>query len=181
MNPLSWGYSVFAICVVFAIGAVGYDYGRSSTNSDWEKRWSKESEKLSAARTTAVEAALLEERAAREREREAVQDAHEQNTRITSGHADNGAAADRLRLDATELANRSARMPDAATVADRSAAATRAALVLSDLLSRSIEVNRELALAYDRARLAGETCERILTPTTRNARESSPQVPEVQR
>ncbi|MEG0637301.1 MAG: DUF2514 family protein, partial [Pseudomonas sp.] len=48
--------------------------------------------------------------------------------------------------------------PDTAAVA-RGQAATRAAMVLSDLLDRSVATNRELAQAYDRARIAGKQCE----------------------
>ena len=48
---------------------------------------------------------------------------------------------------------------DTAAVA-RGEAATRAAMVLSDLLERSVATNRELAQAYDRARIAGEQCAR---------------------
>ncbi|WP_454244016.1 DUF2514 family protein [Pseudomonas sp. Y3 TE3536] len=33
-------------------------------------------------------------------------------------------------------------------------------MVLSDLLSRSVATNRDLAQAYDRARIAGQQCER---------------------
>jgi hypothetical protein len=33
-------------------------------------------------------------------------------------------------------------------------------MVLSDLLDRSVVTNRELAQAYDRARIAGEQCSR---------------------
>ncbi|GAB1617180.1 hypothetical protein PSN_2919 [Pseudomonas sp. NGC7] len=38
-------------------------------------------------------------------------------------------------------------------------AATRAAMVLSDLLARADERAGELAQAYDRAQIAGQTCE----------------------
>lgn len=40
----------------------------------------------------------------------------------------------------------------------RGQAATRAAMVLSGLLARADATNRELAQAYDRARLAGDQC-----------------------
>ncbi|MGH2435332.1 MAG: DUF2514 family protein, partial [Pseudomonas sp.] len=41
----------------------------------------------------------------------------------------------------------------------RGQAATRAAMVLSDLLARADERAGELAKAYDRARIAGQLCE----------------------
>lgn len=47
---------------------------------------------------------------------------------------------------------------DTAVVA-RDQAATRAAMVLSDLLARADERAGELAKAYDRARIAGQHCE----------------------
>jgi len=45
-------------------------------------------------------------------------------------------------------------------VAQRGASATRAAMVLSELFERADKRAGELAVAYDRARIAGLACER---------------------
>ncbi|WP_442800196.1 DUF2514 family protein [Pseudomonas sp. CIP-10] len=73
---------------------------------------------------------------------------------------DAGVAATRLRDESAKLAA-TATCPSTNTAAvARGQAATRAAMVLSDLLDRSVATNRELAQAYDRARNAGQQCGR---------------------
>ncbi|ASV38990.1 hypothetical protein CI807_23200 [Pseudomonas sp. NS1(2017)] len=83
--------------------------------------------------------------------------AREQNkaAAVDAGVAD--AAGDRLYADATTLA---ATACGDSGVTQRGASATRAAMVLSDLLQRADKRAGELAAAYDRARIAGLVCER---------------------
>jgi hypothetical protein len=164
MNAGAWGVTALAAAVLFAVGAMGYDYGKTSADADWSTRWAEQVDKLGKEKTEAVESALLVERQSRAKALEVSKDAQEQNASVEIGHADSGPVADRLRIDATKLANSVSNMSHTATLADRSAAATRAAMVLSDLLDRSIQTNRELARAYDLARIAGEACERINDP-----------------
>ena len=112
-------------------------------------------------------AEVIGERGARQEEQrraqaqeEARAHAQEERTIADAGAADADAAGQRLRSDATQLAATvSCTGTDTAAIA-RGQAATRAAMVLSDLLSRSVATNRELAQAYDRARIAGRQCER---------------------
>ena len=82
--------------------------------------------------------------------------AREQNkaAAVDAGVAD--AAGDRLHIEANQFAATACGDPGAA---QRGASATFAAMVLSDLLSRSVATNRELAQAYDRAKIAGKMCE----------------------
>ncbi|KIQ08384.1 prophage PssSM-03 [Pseudomonas simiae] len=84
-------------------------------------------------------------------------DAREQNkaAAVDAGAAD--AAGDRLHVEASRLAGTASVDPG---VAQRGASATRAAMVLSDLLQRADKRAGELAAAYDRARIAGLACER---------------------
>ncbi|MNJ75359.1 hypothetical protein D3C77_724460 [compost metagenome] len=68
-----------------------------------------------------------------------------------------------MRDDAAKLAATvSCPATDTAAIA-RGQAATRAAMVLSDLLARADARAGELAKAYDRARIAGRTCEAAYT------------------
>ena len=89
---------------------------------------------------------------------------HEQRT-IADAGAD--AVGQRLRDEAGKLAATvSCPGTDTAAIA-RGQAATRAAMVLSDLLARADARAGELAKAYDRARIAGLACEasyNALTP-----------------
>ena len=111
-------------------------------------------------------AELIGERGARQEEQrrataqeEARAHAQKERTIADDGAAGADAAGRRLRSDAAQLAATvSCSGPDTASIA-RGQAATRAAMVLSDLLDRSVATNRELAQAYDRAKIAGLACE----------------------
>lgn len=84
-------------------------------------------------------------------------DAREQNkaAAVDAGAAD--AVGDRLHVEASKFAATACGDPG---VAQRGASAARAAMVLSDLLQRADKRAGQLAAAYDRARIAGLTCER---------------------
>lgn len=90
--------------------------------------------------------------------------AREQNkaAAVDAGAAD--AAGDRLHVDADKLAADAC--PDDSGTAKRGASATRAAMVLSDLLQRADKRAGELAAAYDRSRIAGLACERSYNQIT---------------
>lgn len=119
-------------------------------------------------------AEVIGERAARQEEQrrataqeEARAHAQEERTIANAGGAGADAAGQRLRDEGAKLAATiSCPGTDTAAVA-RGQAATRAAMVLSDLLARADERAGELAKAYDAARSAGRQCEReydALTP-----------------
>ncbi|MFJ2982271.1 MULTISPECIES: DUF2514 domain-containing protein [unclassified Pseudomonas] len=111
-------------------------------------------------------AEVIGERGARQEEQrraaaqeEARAHAQEERTIADAGAAGADAAGQRLRDEAGKLAATiSCPGTDTAAVA-RGQAATRAAMVLSDLLDRSVGTNRELATSLDRARIAGLACE----------------------
>ncbi|MEX7554460.1 DUF2514 domain-containing protein [Pseudomonas monteilii] len=112
-------------------------------------------------------AEVIGERDARQEEQrrataqeEARAHAQEERTIADSGAADADAAGQRLRSDAAEFAA-AVSCPGTHTAAiARGQAATRAAMVLSDLLTRADARAGELAQAYDRAKIAGQQCER---------------------
>jgi hypothetical protein len=86
--------------------------------------------------------------------------AQKERTIADASAADADAAGQRLRGEAAQLAATvSCTGTDTAALA-RGQAAARAAMVLSDLLARADERAGELAKAYDRARIAGQQCER---------------------
>ncbi|MCS4312922.1 hypothetical protein M2397_003225 [Pseudomonas sp. BIGb0381] len=84
-------------------------------------------------------------------------DAREQNkaAAVDAGAAD--AAGDKLHIEVGKFA--SIACPGDSGTSQRGASATRAAMVLSDLLRRADQRAGELAVAYDRARIAGLACE----------------------
>ncbi|HGY9618029.1 TPA: DUF2514 domain-containing protein [Pseudomonas putida] len=111
-------------------------------------------------------AEVIGERSARQEEQrravaqeEARAHAQEERTIADAGAADADIAGKRLRDESAKLAAAvSCPGTDTAAVA-RGQAATRAAMVLSDLLSRADARAGELAKAYDLAKIAGDTCE----------------------
>ena len=113
------------------------------------------------------QAEVIGERAARQEEKrraealeEARAHAQEERTIADAGAAGADAAGQRLRDESAKFAATvSCPSTDTAAIA-RGQAATRAAMVLSDLLARADERAGELAKAYDRARIAGQQCER---------------------
>jgi len=111
-------------------------------------------------------AEVIGERGARQEEQrraqaqeEARAHAQEERTIADAGAAGADAAGQRLRDEAGKLAATvSCPGTDTAAVA-RGQAATRAAMVLSELRDRADARAGELAKAYDRARIAGLACE----------------------
>ncbi|MFB1630147.1 DUF2514 domain-containing protein [Pseudomonas sp. AP-1] len=156
----SWGMRALALLLVVASYWGAYQHGRSVERA--------EAATASAQRDSGDRLAeVLGERSAREEEQRRVKAQEEARAHAREEHqvADVGAAAadaagQRMRGDAANLAATvSCPGTDTAAVA-RGQAATRAAMVLSDMLARTDERAGELAKAYDRARIAGEQCER---------------------
>lgn len=112
-------------------------------------------------------AEVIGERAARQEEQrraqaqeEARAHAQEERTIADAGAAGADAVGQRLQHDGAELAATvSCPGTDTASIA-RGQAATRAAMVLSELRDRADARAGELAKAYDQARIAGQLCER---------------------
>ena len=112
-------------------------------------------------------AEVIGERGAREQEHQRAQaqeearaHGHEERSIANAGAVDADASGQRLRDDGAKFAAAvSCPGTDTAAVA-RGQAATRAAMVLSDLLTRADARAGELAKAYDQSRIAGEQCRR---------------------
>lgn len=154
-----WGLRGLALLLVAASYWGTYQHGRSVERA--------EAATASAQRDSGDRLAeVLGERSAREEEQRRAQaqeevraHAQEERTIADAGSAGADAAGQRLRDEAGKLAA-TVRCPatDTAAIA-RGQAATRAAMVLSDLLTRADARAGELAKAYDRARIAGKQCQ----------------------
>lgn len=157
----SWGVRSLALLVLAASYWLVYQHGRTVERA--------EADSVSAQRDSGDRLAeVLGERDARaeEHRRAAAQEeararAHEERTIADAGAAGADAAGKRLRDDAAKLAAAVSCPASNIAATGRSQAATRAAMVLSELLDRSVDTNRELAAAYDRARIAGLTCQQL--------------------
>ncbi|WLH87868.1 DUF2514 family protein [Pseudomonas sp. FP453] len=124
-------------------------------------RYGEQLAKIGEAQALAITKAGDEARQEEQRRQSAVNkeasDAREQTkaAAVDAGTAD--AAGDRLHVEAGKFA--AAACGDTGA-AQRGASATRAAMVLSELFQRADKRAGELAVAYDRARIAGLACER---------------------
>lgn len=157
---MSWPLRLGLMALVLASYWGAYQHGRSVERSS--------AATASAARDSGDRLAeVIGERDARQEEQrrataqeEARAHAQEEHQVADAGAAGADAAGQRLQHDAAALAATvSCPATDTAAIA-RGHAATRAAMVLSELLDRSVDTNRELAKVYDRARIAGLACER---------------------
>lgn len=137
-----------------------YEHGRSVELAQAGQQSAKRDSGDRLAEVIGERAARKEEHRSAIAQQEARLKAHEERTIADAGAADADAAGQRLRTDASQLAAAvSCPSTDTAAVA-RGETATRAAMVLSDLLARADARAGELAKAYDQATIAGQQCER---------------------
>jgi len=149
-----------AVLVLLVSHWTTYEHGRSVELAKAGQQSAKRDSGDRLAEIIGERAARLEEHRSADAQQEARVKGHEERKVADAGAADADAAGQRLRDEAGKLAaSVSFTATDTAAIA-RGQAAIRAAMVLSDLLERSVATNRELAHAYDRARIAGQQCER---------------------
>ncbi|MGE8110910.1 DUF2514 domain-containing protein [Pseudomonas sp. NPDC086566] len=155
----SWAIRSMILLVLLASYWGVYQHGRTVERA--------EAARASAERDSGDRLAeVIGERGARQEEQRRVQaqeearaHAHKERTTADAGAAGADAAGERLQREGAKLAA-TVRCPgtDTAAIA-RGQAATRAAMVLSELRDRADARAGELAEAYDRARIAGQLCE----------------------
>ncbi|MFZ5938223.1 hypothetical protein BGP84_00940 [Pseudomonas putida] len=137
-----------------------YQHGRSVERAEAAQASAERDSGDRLAEVIGERGARQEEQRRAQAQEEARAHGQEERTIADAGAAGADAAGQRLRDDGAKFAAAiSCSGTDTAAVA-RSQAATRAAMVLSELLDRSVGTNRELAKAYDLARIAGEQCQR---------------------
>lgn len=136
-----------------------YEHGRSVEQAKAGQASAQRDSGDRLAEVIGERSARQEEHRSADAQQEARVNAYEERSIADAGAAGADVAGQRLHNDAEKLAATvSCPGPDTATVA-RGQAATRAAMVLSDLLARTDARAGELAQAYDRARIAGLACE----------------------
>ncbi|HDS0941357.1 TPA: DUF2514 domain-containing protein [Pseudomonas putida] len=136
-----------------------YEHGRSVELAKAGQQSAKRDSGDRLAEVIGERSSRQEEHRRADAQQEARVKGHEERTIADAGAVDADAAGQRLRDEAGELAaSVSCPGTDTAAVA-RGEAATRAAMVLSDLLTRADARAGELAKAYDQARIAGDLCE----------------------
>ena len=163
----SWGVRSLALLALIASYWLVYQHGRTVERAEADLVSAQRDSGDRLAEVLGERDARAEEQRRAQAQEEARANAHEERTIADAGAAGADAASQRMRDEAGKLAATvSCPGTDTAAVA-RGQAATRAAMVLSDLLARADARAGELAKAYDRARIAGLTCEasyNALTP-----------------
>lgn len=162
---LQVGGALAAIVLALAALYAAYRHGVTVTNHKRDAEWATAIAKQERAKVSAVQAARAEERRLQREANQVGRDAREQNVAVDVDAVSLDAAGERLHVEAGKLAADMGRCASNTRTADRGASATRAAMVLSQLLERADARAGELAKAYDRARIAGLTCERAYDST----------------
>ncbi|GFM84997.1 hypothetical protein PSCICO_03960 [Pseudomonas cichorii] len=161
--------STIGVFVALVVGSLwlAYCHGISVERKEWQARWNaRDADDLQA-----VAVAESKSRTEEQRRQTAINqvsnDARTQQVAAVddADHADR--AGERLHVAAQDFAGRASCAASDSRTAERSASTRRAALVLSDLLSRADKRAGELATAYDRARIAGMACERAYESLSR--------------
>jgi len=164
---MTWPVRLGILALVLASYWAAYQHGRSVEKAEAGQASAQRDSGDRLAEVIGERSARQEEQRRATAQEEARVHAQEERSIADAGAADAYSASQRLRSDAAQLAATvSCPGPDTATVA-RGQAATRAAMVLSDLLARADKRAGELAKAYDQARIAGQLCEQeydSLTP-----------------
>lgn len=154
------GLAILAVAVLLASHWAAYEHGRSVELAQAGQQSAKRDSGDRLAEVIGERAARAEEHRSADAQHEARVKGHEERAIADAGTAVADAAGQRLRNEAGQFAATISCPSTDTTAVARGQAATRAAMVLSDLLVRADERAGELAKAYDSARAAGRQCER---------------------
>ncbi|ALU60306.1 hypothetical protein ACA40_10690 [Pseudomonas syringae pv. lapsa] len=175
MKALPWKAVGLLLILLALAGALygAYRHGVTVTDLAWKAKWAEEVSSQSEAVAITTTEYRTEEQRRQKAANQVANDARQEQTAALTDAAVADAAGDRLRVEAGKLAATTSCAPGDTGAAERGKAASRAAMVLSDLLGRADARAGELAKAYDESRIAGLTCNRFvdeLSNTTNSAR-----------
>ncbi|QXI49175.1 DUF2514 domain-containing protein [Pseudomonas anuradhapurensis] len=166
----SWAIRSLILLALLASYWGVYQHGRTVERAEAARASAERDSGDRLAEVIGERGARKEEQRRAQAQEEARVHAQEERAIAEAGAAGADAAGQRLQHQGAKLAATvSCPGTDTAAIA-RGQAATRAAMVLSDLLARADERAGELAKAYDRARIAGQQCERAYDALSNRAR-----------
>jgi hypothetical protein len=153
-------YIAAALLVATALFGA-YHHGVSVTNATWQAQWNARDTLDALAKAENEAAARAQEQVYQQSINKAVQDGQRLIDQATTDAAAARSSAGSLRGAADSLAARLAASQESGNscTATASKAATRAAMVLADVLKRADQRAGELAEVADQARARGLTCE----------------------
>ncbi|MDF7792940.1 DUF2514 domain-containing protein [Pseudomonas syringae] len=174
IGPFAYGWKVLAIvAALISCWLWGFNHGSNKVEADWQQKWDRELKAQSQAVASTTTEYRTEEQRRQKAANQVANDARQEQTAALTDAAVADASGDRLRVEAGKLAAATSCAPGDTGAAERGKAASRAAMVLSELLSRSDARAGELAKYADSARIAGLACNRFadeLSSTTNSAR-----------
>ncbi|MCF5550300.1 DUF2514 domain-containing protein [Pseudomonas syringae pv. syringae] len=161
MKALPWKAVGLLLILLALAGALygAYLHGVTVTDLAWKAKWAEEVSAQSEAVATTTTDYRTEEQRRQKAANQVANDARQNQTAALTDAAVADAAGDRLRVEAGKLAAATSCAPGDTGAAERGKAASRAAMVLSELLSRSDARAGELAKFADNSRIAGLACE----------------------
>lgn len=136
-----------------------YRHGVNVTDSQWRVKWSDQVSTQAQAVATTTTEYRTEEQRRQKAANQVANDARQEQTAAIADAAGADAAGDRLRNEAGKLAASASCVPGDPGIADRGKNATRAAMVLSDLLGRADARAGDLARHADRLTVSLQACE----------------------
>lgn len=164
MKALPWKAVGLLLILLALAGALygAYRHGVTVTDLAWKAKWAEGVSAQSEAVATTTSEYRTEEQRRQKAANQVANDARQEQTAAFTDAAVADAAGDRLRVEAGKLAATASCTPGDTGAAERGKAASRAAMVLSDLLGRADARAGELAKAYDESRIAGLACNRFV-------------------
>ncbi|MCD5970789.1 DUF2514 domain-containing protein [Pseudomonas quasicaspiana] len=167
MSPATQLYlklgGVLLVLLIIAGSLFGaYSHGVHVSDLAWQAKWEKQFGTQAKAVATTTSDYRTEEQRRQSAANQVANNARQEQTAALTDAAAADTAGDRLRVEAGKLATTASCAPGDTGAAERSKAASRAAMVLSDLLGRADARAGELAKAYDQSRVAGLACERFV-------------------
>lgn len=154
----------YIVALLLVAGALfgAYHHGLSVKDAEWQSQWNARDTRDAQAKAENEAAARTREQAYQQSINKAVQDGQRTIDQATADATAARASADGLRGAADALAARLAASEASGNscTADASQAATRAAMVLADVLKRADQRAGELAGFADQSHSRGVTCER---------------------
>ncbi len=138
-----------------------YHHGETVTNDEWQAKWSERDARDEAAQATNEAAERTKEQSRQQAINKVVQNGQALIDTAAAAVTAANRESDRLRRAADGLASRIAagQAGGNSCTAAASAAATRAVMVLTDVLKRADQRAGDLAAVADQARARGLTCE----------------------
>ncbi|SEQ29554.1 Protein of unknown function [Pseudomonas sp. NFACC02] len=162
-----------ALAILLIIAAVlygAYRHGESVADARWQLKFADQQNLQAKGLAAATTANRAEEQRRQAAVNQVGNDARQQQAAAIVDASGADAAGERVRDQAGKLAAGASCATVNSGTARRSASATRAAMVLSDLFQRADKRAGELARAYDAARIAGLACEKAYQALSNPAR-----------